>query len=93
MSFRFVTGTPFHRSINDLEGIAQYLFPSTTIPRDQMSVLLREKEKIHHVFLSWLMNFLQSVSRRTSRNCLNDLPDQQGFRRCFTSPDQLCRFP
>ncbi|CAF0891343.1 unnamed protein product [Adineta ricciae] len=72
----FVTGTPFHRSINDLEGIVQYLFPSIDTPRDQMSTLLRMKDKVHEVFLSWLMDFLKLITRRTSRQCLNDLPEQ-----------------
>ncbi|UJR30370.1 hypothetical protein I4U23_017905 [Adineta vaga] len=72
----FVTGTPFHRSINNLEGIVQYLFPSISIPRDQVSTLLRKKDKINEVFLSWLMNFLKLITRRTSRQCLNDLPEQ-----------------
>jgi hypothetical protein len=77
---RFVTGTPFHRSINDLEGIMQYLFPFNNIPRDQVSILLREKHKINEVFLSWIMNFLKLITRRTSRQCLNDLPEQYGNR-------------
>lgn len=84
----FVTGTPFHRSINDLEGIMQYLFPLNNTPREQIYSLLRNKEKIYHIFLSWLMNFLLSVSRRTSRKCLNDLPEQHGeefFNRSFFS--------
>ncbi|CAF1171043.1 unnamed protein product [Rotaria magnacalcarata] len=72
----FVTGTPFHRSINDLEGIIQYLFPINSIPRDQVSTLLRKKDKINDVFLSWIMNFLKLITRRTSRQCLNDLPEQ-----------------
>ncbi|CAF3559082.1 unnamed protein product [Adineta steineri] len=72
----FVTGTPFHRSINDLEGIIQYLYPSIDIPRDQILTLLRKKDKINDVFLSWVMNFLILITRRTSRQCLNDLPEQ-----------------
>ncbi|CAF3459463.1 unnamed protein product [Rotaria socialis] len=72
----FVTGTPFHRSINDLEGIIQYLFPINSVPRDQVSTLLRKKDKINDVFLSWIMNFLKLITRRTSRQCLNDLPEQ-----------------
>jgi hypothetical protein len=78
--FRFVTGTPFHRSINDLEGIIQYLFPLNNIPRDQVSLLLKTKDKINDVFLSWVMNFLKLITRRTSRQCLNDLPEQYGNR-------------
>ena len=78
IEFRFVTGTPFHRSINDLEGIVQYLFPSIDTPRDQMSTLLRMKDKVHEVFLSWLMDFLKLITRRTSHQCLNDLPEQYG---------------
>lgn len=77
---RFVTGTPFHRSINDLEGIIQYLFPLTMVPRDHVSTLLRTKDKINEVFLSWIMNFLKFITRRTSRQCLNDLPEQYGNR-------------
>jgi hypothetical protein len=80
---RFVTGTPFHRSINDLEGIVQYLFPSTNIPRDQVSLLLKKKDKIDDVFLSWIMTFLKLITRRTSRQCLNDLPEQYGNRLKF----------
>jgi hypothetical protein len=77
---RFVTGTPFHRSINDIEGIVQYLFPLNSTPRDQVALLLRKKDKINDVFLSWIMNFLKLVTRRTSRQCLNDLPEQYGRR-------------
>jgi len=77
--FRFVTGTPFHRSIDDLEGIIQYLFPSNDVPKDQIGLLLRKKDKINEVFLSWLLNFLQLITRRTSRQCLNDLPEQFGL--------------
>ena len=78
---RFVTGTPFHRSINDLEGIVQYLFPWNDLPRDQVATLLRKKEKINEVFLSWVMNFLKSITRRTSQQCLNDLPEQFGKKK------------
>ncbi len=80
---RFVTGTPFHRSVNDLEGIIQYLFPFNDIPRNQTSILLKNKDKINDVFLSWIMNFLKLITRRTSRQCLNDLPEQYGNRKEF----------
>lgn len=59
----------------------QYLFPWTDTPRDQVSTLLREKDKVNEVFLSWMMNFLKSITRRTSRECLNDLPEQYGKER------------
>lgn len=77
-SIRFVTGTPFHRSINDLEGIIQYLFPLNNIPREQISVLLKQKEKLNDLFVLWIIQFLKLVTRRTSRQCLDDLPEQFG---------------
>jgi hypothetical protein len=58
----------------------QYLFPLINIPRDQVSTLLRKKDKNNDVFLSWIMNFLKLITRRTSRQCLNDLPEQYGNR-------------
>jgi hypothetical protein len=87
---RFVSGTPFHRSIDDLEGIVQYLFPLTSLPRDQICTLLREKNKINDVFLSWIMNFLKLITRRTSRQCLNDLPEQYGMRLNLILINFLC---
>ncbi len=78
MYSRFVTGTPFHRSINDLEGIVQYLFPINDIIRDHVTTLLRKKDKVNDVFLAWIMNFLKLITRRTSRQCLDDLPEQYG---------------
>ncbi|CAF1108288.1 unnamed protein product [Didymodactylos carnosus] len=72
----FVTGTPFSRSTNDLVGIIQYLFPNSLKALNQISFIVRNQHRISDIFLAWTLHLLLPITRRTSRDYLNDLPTQ-----------------